>query len=278
MGVESGTRDEGRLRRIVGAPLGWMLVGLVAVGLVSGPTAGGPGVVALLGAGACLLVYRAVMRYVARRDTPEIARTGARREALLGVGLGSAFVLGSTLVLTVFGGYSFSSGGHGFFAVVRSAVTVSAAAAIGEELMFRGLALQALEQQYGSRAALAITALFFGGAHLFNPGATVWSSLAIALEAGLLLGAAFLWRRSIWFVAGFHFAWNALEQLLGIPVSGHTAPGLLTARLHGPDLLTGGRFGLEASLVPVVVCVLLAVPMLARARRAGRLTARRTAA
>ena len=137
--------------------------------------------------------------------------------------------------------------------------------------MFRGLALQALERLCGSRAAVAITALAFGGMHLANPGATAWSSLAIALEAGVLLGAAYLWRRSIWFVAGLHFAWNAAEGLLGIPVSGHVAPGLLTTEVTGPALLTGGEFGLEASIVPVVVSVLLSVRMLILARRRGDL-------
>jgi membrane protease YdiL (CAAX protease family) len=91
-----------------------------------------------------------------------------------------------------------------------SAVLVPAAVALGaavtEELIFGGLALQAVERLCGSRAALAITAVVFGGAHLANPAATAWSSLAIAVEAGVMLGAAFLWRRNIWFVVGLHFA------------------------------------------------------------------------
>ena len=85
-----------------------------------------------------------------------------------------------------------------------------------------------------------------------------------------MLGAAFLWRRSIWLVAGLHFAWNTAEQLLGVPVSGHTADArLLNVRTSGSHLLTGGGFGLEASVVPVVIGLLLAVPMFAAARRAA---------
>lgn len=67
----------GRLGRIVRAPLGWMLTGLVGVGLVSGLTATGPGPVPVLGAVAAVAVYWVVMRRVARRSTPEIARQGA---------------------------------------------------------------------------------------------------------------------------------------------------------------------------------------------------------
>ncbi|MFJ8138917.1 lysostaphin resistance A-like protein [Streptomyces sp. NPDC096013] len=272
---EDGGGRGGRLGRVVRAPLGWMLTGLVGVGLVSALTATGPGPVPALGAVAAVAVYWVVMRRVAGRSTPEIARQGAGREALYGGAVGLGFVLVSALLITVFGGYSFSWAGNGFFSVVWSAAMVQAGAAVTEELMFRGLALQALEQRWGSRAAIVITGLFFGVAHLAAPGAGAWSALAIALEAGVMLGAAFLWRRSIWFVAGLHFAWNVAEQLLGIPVSGHTPKGLFTVDIHGSALLSGGTFGLEASIVPVLLGVLLTVRMFVLAGRSGGLRPRR---
>jgi membrane protease YdiL (CAAX protease family) len=188
---------------------------------------------------------------------------------LLGGGIGLGFILVSALLITAFGGYSFTWTGDGFMSVVWTAVVVQTGAAVTEELLFRGLALQALEQLWGSWAAIVITSLFFGAAHLGAPGASAWSGLAIALEAGVLLGAAFLWRRNIWFVVGLHFAWNTTEQLLGIPVSGHAPEGLFTVDVHGSALLTGGSFGLEASIMPVLMGVAIAVPMLVRARRNG---------
>jgi membrane protease YdiL (CAAX protease family) len=272
---EDGGGRGGRLGRIVRAPLGWMLTGLVGVGLVSGLTATGPGPVPVLGAVAAVALYWVVMRRVAGRSTPEIARQGAGREALYGGAVGLGFVLVAALLITVFGGYSFSWAGNGFFSVVWSAAMVQAGAAVTEELMFRGFALQALEQRWGSRAGIAITGLFFGIAHLGAPGAGLWSALAIALEAGVMLGVAFLWRRSIWFVAGLHFTWNTAEQLLGIPVSGHTPKGLFTVDTHGSALLSGGTFGLEASLVPVLISVLLIARMFVLAGRSGGLRPRR---
>ncbi|MFE5375022.1 CPBP family intramembrane glutamic endopeptidase [Streptomyces mirabilis] len=271
---EDGGGPGGRLGRIVRAPLGWMLTGMVGVGLVSGLTATGPGPVPVLGAVAAVAVYWVVMRRVAGRSTPEIARQGAGREALRGGAVGLGFVLVSALLITAFGGYSFSWAGDGFFSVVWSAAMVQAGAAVTEELMFRGFALQALEQRWGSRAAIVITGLFFGVAHLGAPGAGVWSALAIALEAGVMLGVAFLWRRNIWFVAGLHFTWNTAEQLLGIPVSGHTPKGLFTVDTHGSALLSGGTFGLEASIVPVLIGVLLTVRMFVLAGRSGGLRPR----
>ncbi|WP_261992987.1 CPBP family intramembrane glutamic endopeptidase [Streptomyces sp. adm13(2018)] len=251
------------------SPLGWLPAGVIGVGLVSGLTATGPGPVPALGAVAAVAVYGWVMSRLARRDVPEIARRGALREALLGGAIGLGFILVPVLLLTVFGGYTFSWAGHGFLGVLWTTVMVQIGGSVTEELLFRGLALQALELWWGSRAAVVITSLFFGVAHLGAAEATLWSALAIAVEAGVLLGAAFLWRRSIWFVAGLHFAWNAAEQLLGIPVSGHTPEGWFTLDVHGPTVLTGGGFGLEASILPVLVGAAIAFWMLRRARAGG---------
>lgn len=90
-------------------------------------------------------------------------------------------------------------------------------------------------------------------------------------EAGALIGAAFLWRRSLWLVTALHATWNGLEQLFGIPVPGHVDPSLLIASTPGPAILTGGGFGLEASLIPVAVSLLLTAALLRapRSRRGG---------
>lgn len=269
------TRDGGGspVSRFVRHPLTWMLVGVVGVGLVGGPTASAEPflLLPLLGAALAVVVYRVVMRFVARRRTPEIAARRAVPEALLGAAVGLGFVAVSAAVVTALGGYTFRVADVDLLAVVAPILAVTVGAAVTEELTFRGFALQASERLLGSWTALAVTALFFGLTHLFNPGATAWSALAIAIEAGGLLGAAFLWRRNLWFVIGLHFAWNATVALLGIPVSGHAAPGLLVADVSGPSILTGGAFGIEGSLVTVALGALIAAPMLVLARRRGTL-------
>lgn len=269
---------ERRLKRAVHSPLGWALAGLLGVGLVAGVTATGPGPVPVLGAVAAVGIYWVVMRRVARRATPEIAGRGAARQALLGSAIGLGFIAAAAALIAAFGGYSFSWAHHHVLSTVASVVAVQAGAAVTEELIFRGVVLQAIEQRWGSKVAVVVTGLFFGAAHLANPGATLWSGLAIAIEAGLMLGAAFLWRRSIWLVVGVHFAWNTAEQLLGVPVSGH-APDARLWNVHtsGSQLLTGGSFGLEASVVPVAIGLLLAVSMFAAARRRGNVVPARRA-
>jgi uncharacterized protein len=256
-------------------PIVWMLVGIAGVGGVSTLSSGGSPVLAVVAAVAAVAVYWAVMRYVARRSTPEIAWARSGWEAALGVAIGVVFIAASMLmVITEF---SFTRASDNAVSTVASIAAVQLGAAVTEELLFRGLLLQSLERLCGSWVALAITAVLFGAVHLANPGATLWTGLAIAVEAGVLMGAAFLWRRSIWTVVGLHFTWNTIEGLLGVPVSGHASPGLLIAEPTGPDLLTGGQFGIEGSIVPFIVSLLLAVPMLIAAHRRGSLVPMRRA-
>lgn len=219
-----------------------------------------------------ILVYKLTLTYLARRSTPEISRQRAGMETVLGVLTGTLFITGSAVIIMALGGYSFQwAGSADTSSVLISSIETALGAAIVEELIFRGLMFQAIDQLGGRALALAVTSLFFGAAHLGNPGATLWSAFAIVLEAGILLGAAFLWRRSLWFAMGLHAAWNAIEGLLGLPVSGHSAAGLFTVKVNGAALLTGGDFGLEGSMVPVIVSLLISIPMLIGAGRNRRI-------
>lgn len=263
-------------------PLTWLVAGAIVIGgasaLIIAPAgmrgAVGAVVPPIIGAVVALLLYRIVMHRMAQRSTPELARRGALFEALLGIEVGLVFIAVSVAMITVLGGYRIEWAASDVLPVVLPIVAGNVGAAVVEEVIFRGLVLQALEQLGGGWMALAGMSLLFGLLHLGNLGATVWSALAIAIEAGVLLGAAFLWRRTLWCAIGMHFAWNTAVGLLGIPVSGHASIGLFTTTATGSTLLTGGDFGLEASLVTVVVSLLFSIPMLMLAHRRGNLVSR----
>ncbi|CAH1192150.1 type II CAAX endopeptidase family protein [Paenibacillus sp. JJ-223] len=257
-------------------PIVWMVAGAISIILVDafirplGEQV--PGLLSLLltltMSFLAIIVYMLTMKYLARRSIPELSKKGAGFEAVMGALTGVIFIALSTIIIVSLGGYSFQWANNAD-TVTNLIASIEAAlgAAIVEELIFRGLMFQAMNKLLGNWAALAVTSLFFGIAHLGNAGATLWSAFAITLEAGVLLGAAFMWRRNLWFAMGLHFSWNALEGLLGIPVSGHTTAGLLIVKMQGPYLLTGGDFGLEGSVVPVIISLLIAIPMLYTANR-----------
>lgn len=272
-------KKPGIVRRIFAFPLVWFVLGAAAIvifdqvlkGAVSGlgtPIRLGA---ALVSAGVAIGLYVLTMRLLARRRTPEL-RGSIGREFVLGAAVGAFFVLASVLIIAALGGYSVQWHPIDVLNTVSLAVVLNFGVAIVEELAFRGLALQAIEKLGGPWVAIAITAAMFGAAHLLNPNATLWSAFAIALEAGVLIGAAFVWRRSLWFVIGLHFAWNTLVSLLGIPVSGHRNPGLFVTTIHGDDWLTGGAFGIEASVVTVAVGIVFSSAMIVLAARRAKLT------
>jgi ABC-type amino acid transport system permease subunit len=71
---------------------------------------------------------------------------------------------------------------------------------------------------------------------------------------------------------GLHAAWNFTQgEIYDIPVSGTKADGLVDAQLSGPPLLTGAGFGLEASLIAIVVATAFGLWLLWMAIRKGEL-------
>ena len=121
--------------------------------------------------------------------------------------------------------------------------------AIGEELVFRGYLLGNMMQSSSKEAALVFSALVFAILHSLNPNFNLTAFINIFL-AGLLLGTNYIFTRNLWFGILLHFSWNFFQgSVLGFPVSGLQLPSLLQQNSSGSILLTGGEFGLEASLL-----------------------------
>jgi len=139
--------------------------------------------------------------------------------------------------------------------------------------MMRGIIFRIIEESLGTWIALVLSAILFGAMHLGNPNATVSSALAIALEAGLLLAACYVLTRRLWLAIGLHLAWNFTQGgIFGVAVSGTTPMGILQSTLTGPDFLSGGAFGAEASIFAVVVCTSGFIFVIVKAYRKGHIT------
>ncbi|MHA6632123.1 CPBP family intramembrane glutamic endopeptidase [Pseudonocardia sichuanensis] len=252
------------------------LAGSTLVGVV----AWNPPLTLVLGLGTsavALLGYAWAVRRTERRAPDELSRTGAVpalvRGTLLGVGMFAAVIL----TIALLGGYQVL--GWGAPAGAVALFGFMAAAAVTEELLFRGILFRIVEQWAGTWIALVLTAALFGTAHLFNPHSTVWGAIAIAIEAGAMLAAAYAATRTLWLPIGLHFGWNyAASAVFGTAVSGGNTPdGLLHAVMNGPTALTGGDFGPEASVYAVLSGAALTVVFLWLAHRRGRIVPRRGA-
>lgn len=80
-----------------------------------------------------------------------------------------------------------------------------------EETMFRGIFFEFVEQAFGTWVALGVTSVCFGMVHIVNPSATLFGASCIAVEAGLMIGGALVFSRSMWFPIGIHMGWNLLQ-------------------------------------------------------------------
>ena len=273
-------RRPGTLWKVLQFPLTRALLAIVSIAgvvvLVQGagralhvpPKSGWGQVLGLvLVAGVCL-VYAAYVRVIERRPVVELALRGAPQAFGKGFLVGAALFSATILELWVIGVYSVVA----VFGVdaLLAPLTGALVAAFIEELVFRGVLFRIIEESLGSWLALGLSALLFGLLHAFNHGATWVSTLAIALEAGVLLAAVYMFSRRLWTCIGLHCAWNFAEGgVFGASVSGGKAGGLLAARFRGPDILTGGEFGPEASVVAVLICLAAGVAFVQLARRRG---------
>lgn len=128
------------------------------------------------------------------------------------------------------------------------------AAAAAEELLFRGYALQRLIDAFGAPLAVVASSTLFGLAHIWNPGASLYSSVNTIL-AGILMSVAYLKTRTMWLQCGLHAAWNFfMGPMFCFPVSGiDFEPQLFATHLSGPVWWTGGSYGPEAGAVGTLV-------------------------
>jgi hypothetical protein len=192
-------------------------------------------------------------------------------------GLGIGLLLGAVLFSAVVGIAALADvynivGEGGTSDLVRIAVAIAIVPGFMEELLFRGILFRWLEEFAGSWVALLLTSALFGLGHFYNPNATAFSSFAIALEAGVLLGGAYMLTRNLWLAIGLHAAWNFTQGwIFDVPVSGTDQDGMVQAQLSGPELLSGGAFGLEASIIAMVLATSAGVVLLVLAIRRGEL-------
>ena len=216
-------------------------------------------------------VYALAVRLAEGRWPSEIAWRPALPQVGAGLLIGMAMFAAVMAIMAVFGLYDIRSLG-----AAPAWVSIGKAVQSGviEELMIRAILLRLTWRAFGPWAAFAISAALFGFGHLPNPNATVFAAVAIALEAGIMLGAFYALTGRIWMSIGVHAAWNFTQgYLFGAAVSGGDfGPAIAssTARAGFPEWLTGGAFGPEASLPALVVCTAVGLGVTWMAWRAGQ--------
>lgn len=215
---------------------------------------------------AVALVVFAVNKYINKRSAQALGfhRDAWGKQYLYGVATASvllAIVIGN---LTFSGFYSFSVSENISTGFILAAFIGFIIQSLTEEIVFRGYLQNGLFAATSNMwVAIIGQAVCFALLHGMNPGITFFALLNLFI-CGVALGLIFWLTDSIWLVAGLHFLWNfALGPLLGIEVSGQRVPSpLLLGTANGSEIMTGGAFGAEASILTTIVFTLVCIAAL----------------
>lgn len=144
---------------------------------------------------------------------------------------------------------------------------------IVEEAVFRGFIMTALERRWNRWAAVLLPSVLFGALHIIGSELDLLSMVQLVL-AGTMVGVLFslvaLESGSIWNGALIHGVWNAALLAL-VHIGPEPDPGSLFSYLPETKnfLLTGGDFGVEASVISIAAYALFAALALVLLRKRG---------
>ena len=215
--------------------------------------------------------YCYLFRIYEKRKITEFSNKGLAKNLLLGIVTGSVLQALTILVIYLNNGYTIISVNPLIYLITP--LTIAFTSAIFEEILFRGIIFRIIEEKLGSYLSLVISALIFGALHLANPNSSLIAAIGLAIQAGLLLGAAYIYSRNLWFPIAIHFAWNFTESaIFGAAVSGNEiSKTLITAKIEGAVWFSGGLFGPEGSLQATLFCLVATVILLILSHREGKI-------
>lgn len=209
-----------------------------------------------------IVTYTWLFRFYEKRTITELSIKGIGKNLSLGICLGIALQSLTILVIYLNKGFTVISVNSMLFMLPSLAMAFTSA--IFEEILFRGIIFRITEEKLGSYWALIISAVIFGTMHLANPHSSIVAALGLAIQAGLLLAAAYIFSRNLWFPIAIHFAWNFTQSgIFGVSTSGNNmGTSLLTTKIEGAEWFTGGQFGPEGSIQATVFCLIATIVLM----------------
>ena len=210
------------------------------------------------------LAYIFYVRFIEKRNVTELSGSRTISELGLGVVVGALLFILVLAMLWIFGYYKFIAVNGLVFLIIP--LFHYAYTAVYEELIFRGIFFRIIERKLGSWIAIIISGLLFGFAH----NATLYTNVSIALMGGVLFSTAYIYTRRLWLAIGIHFAWNFVQVgIFGLGLFEKDGKGVLNSELIGNELVSGGQYGIETSIVTFVLVMLIGLIFLFKTHRRG---------
>lgn len=227
-------------------------------------------VLALANSGLALAVYIFLFRVYEKRKITELSTSNLFSFA--SIGFVSGFVLQSLFVLIIFLFAEYSILHVNAINAVMPAFNASLTAGFVAELLIVGVFFRLMEEKLGTEIALIILIIIFAIIHANAKNATWLSVVNTALQSGIMLPATYIVSRSLWFTIFMHFAWDFAEPGMygGINPGNNINESLLTSKISGSDIITGGLNGPQNSIQALIVCLIVTIIFLMMAKNRNK--------
>ena len=138
--------------------------------------------------------------------------------------------------------------------------------AVLEEVLLRGYILRNLMISFNKYIALIISSIIFSLMHSFNPNIDLFALTNLFL-AGILLGISYIHTKNLWFPIALHLSWNLFQTIFGFNVSGQNSYSLIEFSMTENNLLNGGLFGFEGSILSIIAQLITIIGIIIYYRR-----------
>ncbi len=200
------------------------------------------------------------IRFIDRKPLKSIGLIlkGYEKDLKLGLALGAGLIAIGFLILFILGylsvdGFSFPVGTLILYFLLFVVVSFH------EEIMMRGYVLNNLMQSMNRYVALSISSVIFMSIHLLNPNVNFLSVVNLFL-AGIVLGIYYIHKPNLWLPIGMHLTWNFFQgPIFGFEVSGIETKSIINQSVRGNEIITGGAFGFEGSILATILIIIIIV-------------------
>jgi uncharacterized protein len=215
-----------------------------------------------------LLSYYCLFRFYDKRTITELSTKYFLKEMFGGFFFGFFTISLSIFILYLLGHYQIIG-----FSTTQYSIkffTILIFAALVEDLFHRGLIVRVCENWLGTHLTLVI-AVLVELQHLSNTVSSLLS-LPLYLIWGFTMAMMFIYTKRIWLPYFFHIGWNFSQPFYGSNLTGTNDMGsIIQSKFNGPELLTGGEFGIEGSIFTASFLLFIGIILYFLAQKEGKI-------
>ena len=215
-----------------------------------------------------------------KKTLSELGFTQKVGSYITGVITGTVLVVISVLLVVLAGAISyngvFENINNGFILLMLGGFICQGAM---EEVLCRGIVMGLLMKRTSAPVAIGLSSVMFTIPHLFNMtlsgGVFIFFAIVNLFLISIVFSLLTLYYKSIWAACGFHSIWNfILYNIFGMNLSGNgeIKAAVFDMRSVGNNILNGGVYGIEASVVTTIVLAVTVIILFVIINRKGRMT------